>query len=98
MLGVPLSLDQASSEGDWESVISLALAEKMEPLRLLLACRALVGRGAVPSIAATGELRTLMSRWAQKTGKPEWEEVVQRMLPERNETVTSRSNDASTLR
>ena len=81
------SLDQASDEGDWESVISLASAERTEPLRLLLACRALTRDGVCPSALDVGALRTLMSRWARNTGKPEWEEVVQRMLPEANDAV-----------
>ena len=76
------SLDQAANEGDWESVLALASAEKSEPMRLLLACRALTLENSSPPAPAARELQILMSRWARNTGKPEWEEIVQCMLPE----------------
>lgn len=78
------SLDQAASEGDWESVLALASAEKSEPMRLLLACRALTRKSASPPAPAARELQILMSRWARNTGNPEWEAIVQRMFPETN--------------
>lgn len=73
-------LDKAASESDWESVISLAAAEDSASMRLLLAFRALTRENAKLSEQAISELRTILSRWASESGKPEWEEVIESVL------------------
>ena len=74
-------LDKAASESDWESVISLAVAEHSSSMRLLLAFRALTRENAKLSNEAISELRTILSRWATATGKSEWVELVEQVLP-----------------
>lgn len=73
-------LDAAARSGDWGEVMGLAAAGGEERMRLLLACRALA-RGGVPrDPQAAAQLRLLLDRWASADGKPEWQELVGRML------------------
>jgi len=75
------ALDAASCSGDWDEVVGLAAAGGDEQTSLLLACRA-VSRGGTPrNLQATTQLRILLDRWAAATGKPEWKELVKRLLP-----------------
>jgi len=76
------TLDKCAKQGDWEDVLALSAAEDEVSMQLLLACRALIVGGSkqIP-VAAVVELRTVMERWAKSTGKPEWEELVHRLLP-----------------
>lgn len=75
------TLDKAASESDWESVISLATAEDSESMRLLLAFRALTRQNAVLPENFISEFQHILLRWACESGKPEWEEIVQQLLP-----------------
>jgi hypothetical protein len=72
-------LDKAASESDWESVISLAAAGDSASMRLLLALRALSRENTKLTEKAISELRTILSRWASESGKPEFSEIVTRL-------------------
>ena len=75
------TLDKAASKSDWESVVALAAAEESESMRLILAFRALTRQNAILPENVFPELQNILSRWASESGKPEWEELVERLVP-----------------
>jgi hypothetical protein len=73
-------LDRMAGEADWEAVVSLASIESDESMRLLLACRAITHRnGNIPDDIRV-QLQTILSAWANASGKPEWEKVLSQLL------------------
>jgi nephrocystin-3 len=78
------ALDQAATQGHWESVMALSEAAEEETLRLLLACRAIMGGGPPGEESEARLLRDKMARWAD--GRKEWLELLGWMLPNRRET------------
>jgi hypothetical protein len=80
------ALDEASREGEWEEVMEIASAQESDEAGLLLAARGLA-RADESGGEETEKLVSLMLKWAERLGKPEWKEMVERM------TATD-SNDA----
>ncbi len=79
------TMDVQAQAGDWSKVMALASAPEDEAMRLLMGCRALV-RGGAPSQAADAlQFRALMQRWSSQTGKPEWSELAERLMPAKSE-------------
>jgi nephrocystin-3 len=74
-------LDEAATTGDWEEVLGIAGAPEDNQLRLLLACRALVQNKSNLLEAEREQIITLSKRWANATGRVEWEETICLLLP-----------------
>jgi len=74
------TMDAQAQAGHWSEVMALASAPEDEAMRLLMGCRALV-RGGTPSQAANAlQFSALMQRWSAETGRPEWAELLNRIL------------------
>jgi hypothetical protein len=81
------TMDVQAQAGAWSEVMALASAPENEAMRLLMGCRALV-RGGAPSQAADAlQFRALMQRWSAETGKPEWAELLNRLLSDFGDTA-----------
>jgi nephrocystin-3 len=74
-------LDEATASGDWEEVLGIAGAPEDNQRRLLLVCRALVQNKSNLLEVEREQIITLSKRWANATGRVEWEETIRLLLP-----------------
>jgi len=69
-------LGEAAGRGDWEEALGIAGASEDNQARLLLVSLALIHNPAGLTDTAGAQVQEVASRWADATGKPEWEEVL----------------------